>query len=350
MEISDYFGTLRRRLWILVVPPLLAGAAVLAMASSEPTEYRATATVAAPSLIGTPGTPYAGANGTKSFVADFTAVASSERILRAVADATGLAPGRISDGLSVREVGSSSVMQVTFRTEKKPQAAAVASAVASETIKFLPVGQVDLTRALVTEAQTAADAAQKELDAFMAANGLVVPDRDYQVMAQQVAQLEQQALAASARGEVEEAARITAALPAKRAALAALAPKLTAYTTLADRRDQARRGLAEATTLQQTAVAFQKASDPASVVSVAPTREIPRTDAVARKTAVAAAAALLLAIGLVALLEPADRRRRIPVHGALVTPDSYTPAPDEIRLPSTGDDLQVSHLASRNGH
>ncbi|MGH3118476.1 MAG: hypothetical protein ACRDQ2_15455 [Gaiellales bacterium] len=350
MEIRDYFGTLRRRAWILLIPPLVAGGVVLAMATSTPSEYRATATVAAPSLIGTPGTPYAGVNGTKSFVADFTALATSERIVRSVAETTGLSPGRILEGLSVREVGTSSVIQVTFRTERKAKAAEVASAVAGETIKFLPVGQVDLTQEMVEEAQAGVTAAEAELDAFTAESGLVVPDRDYQVMAQQVSQLEQQALAAAARGEAEEAARIAAAFPAKRAALKALAPKLATYAGLVDRQDRARQQLADATASHQTAIAFQNASDPTSVVSIAPTAEISRTEAVARKTSVAAAAALLLAIGFVALLEPTGRRRSGSAGAGRISPDMIPPATDRTQVPATGDAPRGATLASQNGN
>jgi hypothetical protein len=308
MEIRDYVGTLRRRWWILVLPPLVAGAAVLAMAASTPAEFRATATVAAPSLIGTTGTAYGGPNGTKAFVADFSAIVKSDRILQKVATATGVPAGRIADGLTVRQVGTSTLMQVTFRTDRTVDAPRVAAAAAGEAMKFLPSSQVDLAGSLVEQAQKTADDAEVALDDFAKASGVVVPDRDYQIKAQQVSDLERQSLEAAARGNTDEAARIAAALPAKRAEVAALAPKLAAYNALVDRRDRARDQLAEAQGALGLALAVEKASDPASVVTVGPTREISRADAAVRKAVVAVGASLFLAIGLVALLEPAGRR------------------------------------------
>jgi hypothetical protein len=313
MEIRDYVGTLRRRWWILILPPVVAGALVLAMAASTPSEFRATATVAAPSLIGTTGTAYQGSNGTKAFVADFTALVKSDRIVQKVAADTGVPAPRITRGLTVREVGTSTIMQVTFRTDRRDDAPKVAAATAGEVMKFLPRSQVDLSGSLVEQTQKSADRAQAALDEFVKTSGVVVPDRDYQIKAQQVSDLERQSLEAAARGDVDEAANIKAALPAKRAELAALAPKLSSYNALVDQRDRARDQLAEAQGSLELAVAFEKASDPASVVTVGPTREISAADAAVRKAVVAVGASLFLAIGLVALLEPAGRRHLRPM-------------------------------------
>lgn len=308
MEIKDYLATIRRRLWLLVLPPLVAGLAVLAMAASTPAEFRATATVAAPALIGTTGTAYAGPNGAKAFVSDFTAVVRTDRIVQKVALATGVAASRINRDLTVRQVGSSTLMQVTFRSSRKGEAATVAMAAAGEVMRFLPSSQVSLSDSLVEQAQKAAGAVQAELDAFVVESGVVIPDRDYQVKAQQVSDLERQSLEAAARGDGEAAARIAAALPPKRTELIALASKVATYSALEDRRNRAQTQLAEAEASLQLALAFEQASNPEAVVTVGPTREISRANAAAQKAAVAVGASLFLAIGLVVLLEPAGRR------------------------------------------
>lgn len=308
MEIREYVPTLRRRLWILILPPILAGAVVLAMAASTPPEFRATATVAAPALIGASDTPYAGPNGPKSFVSDFTAMATSDRIVGKVAAATGIPATRITDGLKIRQVGTSSLMQVTYRSDRRADVQLVAQGIAGEVMKFLPTSQVEMAGSLVEQATKAVADVQVEMDAFTANSKVFVPDRDYQIKAQQVADLERQALEAAARGDTGEAANIDAALPAKRAELAALAPKLATYTSLVDKKTRAEQHLAEAQTALELALAFEKASDPASVVTVNPIRGISRADAAVRKAAVAVGSALFLAIALVVLLEPAGRR------------------------------------------
>lgn len=339
MEIRDYVGTLRRRVWILVLPPLVAGAAVLGMAANTPPEFRATATAAAPALVGTTGTAYGGPNGAKAFVSDFSAVVTSDRIVGKVAGATGVPAQRIKQGLSVRQMGTSTLMQVTYRTDRKAEAAPVAVAAAGEAMRFLPSSQVQLSGSLVEEAQAAAGAVQAELDAFTVASGVVVPDRDYQIRAQQVADLERQSLEAAARGEAEAAARIAAVLPAKRAQLAELAPKLATYNTLVDKKNRAQQRLAEAQASLQMALAFEKASDPASVVTVGPTREISRAETAAQKAAVAVGASLFLAIGLVVLLEPAGRRHlrmpgthSSPIHGVAAAAADPEPVSTNGRL------------------
>jgi hypothetical protein len=308
MEIRDYLATLRRRLWILILPPMLAGAVVLAMAASTPAEFRATATVSVPALIGSANTPYSGPNGPKAFVSDFTALATSDRIVSKVAAATGIPAARITSGLKIRQVGTSTLMQVTYRSERRADVQPVAGGIAGEVMKFLPTSQVDMAGSLVEQASKAVNDAQAEIDAFTINSKVFVPDRDYQIKAQQVADLERQALESAARGESGEAASINAALPAKRAELAALAPKLATYTSLVDKKARAEQHRAEAQTSLDLALAFERASDPATVVSLNPIRAISRADAAVRKAAVAVGSALFLAIALVVLLEPSGRR------------------------------------------
>src|SRR5215208_4866059 len=52
VEISEYLRIIWRRLWILLLVPLLAGGVVAAQVLREPTKYDATATVAAPAVVG----------------------------------------------------------------------------------------------------------------------------------------------------------------------------------------------------------------------------------------------------------------------------------------------------------
>ena len=64
MEISDYLHIIRRRLWILILVPLLAGGVVAALVLRQPLKYDATATVAAPAVVGGQSTNHASTRST----------------------------------------------------------------------------------------------------------------------------------------------------------------------------------------------------------------------------------------------------------------------------------------------
>ena len=59
MEIIDYLRIARRRWWILVAVPVLAGLAAAALILSAPTSYTSTATVSSGSLVNSEGSPFA---------------------------------------------------------------------------------------------------------------------------------------------------------------------------------------------------------------------------------------------------------------------------------------------------
>ena len=86
MEIGDYLRVIRRRLWILVLVPVLAASIVGAVLLSQPLKYRAVATVAAPALVG--GRPTANPQrpgGVRVFVANFAAALTAPQVVSKVA-------------------------------------------------------------------------------------------------------------------------------------------------------------------------------------------------------------------------------------------------------------------------
>src|SRR5688500_12749112 len=98
MELYDYLVAIRRRLWILLAVPLLAGGVVAALVLNGPAMYRATATVAAPALVGgSSANQYSGPSGFNAFVANLTAAVTSPRILEKVAQETGTPIEEVGD-------------------------------------------------------------------------------------------------------------------------------------------------------------------------------------------------------------------------------------------------------------
>ena len=311
MEIADYLRVIWRRLWILVLVPLLAGGTVATLVLKAPAKYRATATVAAPALIGGPSNQYSGSNGPKAFVANFAAAVTSSRILDRVAEETRVPEPRVSGGLVAAPIGDSSLIEVTYQTTVRDEAGLVARAAAADTIGFLFSTQVTLAEHTVSEAAKAVAEADGKLNAFYQSTGMVLPDKAYEIKAQQLANLQQQQAQSQAEGLLTAAATLAATVRDKQAELQALGPKVAAYQSLLDRKRQASGQLDLMQQGLDQARAQYSAADPAEVVTLGDTMQASRLMELMRKGLPAVGAGLFLAVGLVLLLELLGRRPQV---------------------------------------
>src|SRR5881227_2258330 len=202
VELRDYLDILKRRKNILVAVPAVAILLVVGLIVVKPKQYQATATVAAPALVGgTSANQYSGANGPKAFVANFTAAVTSPPVVEQVARETGVAKNQVKSGLSASEIGTSSLMQVTYKTSKHKNAFSVAQAAAADTIGFLFKTQVQLAQQPVEGAKQALANVEGQIADLSKTTGLVVPDKDYEVRAQAVASLQSAQAQALANGQ-----------------------------------------------------------------------------------------------------------------------------------------------------
>jgi capsular polysaccharide biosynthesis protein len=301
MEIKDHLALIRRRLWLVVLIPLLAAGATAGLVLRQPQEYLATATVAVPGLVSGQDPTFGGSTGTKTFVANFLAVVHSRAIAEAVSAETKVPVDAIFAGTITLPLGDSSLVTVTYRTDHKPQADPVVTALATKSLAFMFDPRV--TVAAVTQAQGAVDAANKAVtDAQAAINAFVVetkladPSQDYQVKAQQISTLEEQAVAAGSRGEADAAARIAAAAVAMKPQLTSLGGLVARFNILTENKQ---RSLAQLTDAQKTlalAAAKPAAIDPASAISVSATTAAARLQGAIQKAVAAAAAAFFLVL------------------------------------------------------
>ena len=311
MEISDYLRIIWRRLWILLLVPLLAGGAVAAQVLREPAKYDATATVAAPAVVGGQNSnQYSGSTGPKAFVSNFVAAISSPRIVNQVAKETGVLPRNIRDGLAAVPIGDSALIDVTFTTTRREKAAPVAEQAAADTIAFLFQTQVTLARQTQAEAQKAVDQADDNLQKFYKSTGLVLPQETYNVKQQEISSLQQRELDARASGNFTSADALAAALTARKAELAKLAPRVAEYQSLVDRKTQAEGRLNLVQQSVEAAVAQYRAADPKNVITLNQAKPVSRLGGLVRKVGPAVGAGLFLAVGLVVLLEAVSRRPR----------------------------------------
>ena len=246
MEIKDQLSVIWRKLWIVILVPLLAGGIVAGLQLRQPVQYQATATVAVPGVVSGADALYGGTTGNKAFVSNYLAMVESLDIAQQVAQETHVPLSDVQSGLQSAQIGDSGVVSVSFSTQHKDQAAKVSRAAADDALTAVFKPGLDKAKGAVDTARKAASDAQAAVDAFVVETGLPDPDRAYQVKAQQIASLEQQAVTSQATGSDNGLAVITSALDATKKQLTAMTPQVIEYRSLVAAKDLATRQLDQA--------------------------------------------------------------------------------------------------------
>jgi len=175
------------------------------------------------------------------------------------------------------------------------------TALATKSLAFmfdprLTVAETTRATASVDAATQAVAAAQAAINAFVTETKLANPSQDYQVKAQQISTLEEQAVAAGSRGEAEASARIAAAAVAMKPQLTALGGLVARFNVLTENKQQALAQLSEAQKALTAATAKPAAIDPNSAISVSATTAVARLQSAAQKAVTAFAAAFFLVL------------------------------------------------------
>jgi DNA repair exonuclease SbcCD ATPase subunit len=239
----------------------------------------------------------------------------------------------VKSGLTATEIGTSSLMQVAYKTPKRKEAFNVAQAAASDTIVFLFKTQVQLAQQPVEGAKQALAGVEGQIADLSKQTGLVVPDKDYEVRAQAIASLQSAQAQALANGQGASAAKLQTQIDQKKAELAAIAPQVQQYSALQTQKDAAVSQLNQAQTALQQSQGQLQAADPKQVVTVGKIHSVSVIGDVLQKGAVAVFAGLFLALGIVAGLELLERTRR---PSSVEVPSEWTkqPAPGQEPFPS----------------
>ena len=304
VETSDYIAAVRRRLPVLLGVPALAVLLVLVIVATRPSQYRGTVTVAGTAFLGE-GSPFSGSGADKTFNDTFVAVAESEALADRVATATKVDADDVRAGLTAAPQRNAPVINVSYRTQKKADATKVAKAAADETLRSIL--RVDVAQEMVNQADAALTKTRADIDAFIGRTGLSPADADESVRIEQIATLDQQAIAAAARRE-SSAAALRAAVEAKRTQLNDQRAALREFTGLEDAETAAAERAASARKQLDTANSYLAASRSATVVAVGDVKTVRRLDEAVRKGTAALGAGIVIGGALVALLELADRR------------------------------------------
>jgi len=310
MEIIDYLRIARRRWWILVAVPVLAGLAAAALILSAPASYTTTATVSSGSLVNSDGSPFAGTQATGQFVAAFTAAAQNPRTRQAVQNQTGVSTTDQADGVAIDPVGASSDVQVLFTSGDRKQSAAVAQATAKEALTQMFTVRADQAVATRDRAQQAATDANAAVEALANKYQMADPPRAYQAQLGQVASLQQQQATLRATGNAIGAAAMDAPIAAAKKELAAFLPILAEYNDLNSRQVAASSDLAQSQAEWRHALALKAAATSDNTVYLGPTTPADKQATLVATLPVIIGVGLFLAVLLILLIEVTTRLRR----------------------------------------
>jgi uncharacterized protein involved in exopolysaccharide biosynthesis len=309
VEITDYLRRARKRWWILVAVPVLAAGATIGIALLHPATYTATAYVAAPALVGgVAGQQYSGTQAANQFVAAFSAAATTPKVLTQVTKDTGLSAETLRAGISVSQVGASSQLELDYTSTDRDTVAPVLTSISRRALIFLFASQVDVATEQVTVADGDMTAATKAITDWEAKNKLSQPDKVYQATLSGQGSLQQQQLSMAAVGNTGGAAAAGKALAQSQKLLDEIGPKLPDYQALLAQRDAATSAVADARRALLAARAQRQAAEPNQVTSVGAVVATSRTHTLVTTVPPVTAAALLLAVLLLPVLELIRRR------------------------------------------
>jgi capsular polysaccharide biosynthesis protein len=309
MEIIDYLRIARRRWWILVAVPVLAGLAAAALILSAPASYTTTATVSSGSLVNSDGSPFTGTQATGQFVAAFTAAAQNPQTRQAVQAQTGVTASDQTDGIEIDPVGASSDVQVLFTSADRKKSAAVAQATAKEALKQMFTVRADQAVATRDRAQQSATDANAAIEALANKYQMADPPRAYQAQLGQVASLQQQQASLRATGNAIGAAAMDAPIAAAKKELTAFLPILAEYNDLNSRQLAASSDLAQSQAEWRHALALKAAATSGSTVYLGPSTPADKQAALVATLPVIIGVGLFLAVLLILLIEVTTRLR-----------------------------------------
>ncbi len=303
MELIDYLHIARRRLWILILIPLLAVCAAAALALATPAKYTATATVSTTGLVTGSASQFTGTQAVNQFVAAFNATSTGPAVLAEAAKQTGVPAKQISAGLVVQQRGASSDMSLTFTSDRASNVIPVLTAVENNTLQSMFSPPVELTKKQLEITQGAVAAANNALTGLGDKYGITDPAIAYQAELDRLNGLEQRQASLNATGNTGAAQAMQLAIDNAKAKLATYGPVLSQYNNLIAQRQAAVSDLTAARQAYRLALAERDAADPKNITFITAVTSEGRARTLMHTVPPALAAGIFLAAGLVFMLE-----------------------------------------------
>jgi len=307
MEISDYLRMIRRRLWILIVVPVLAGLVGLLAFAGAPRTYSSSVEVAAPTTAENTTT-----GAVAVFVSSFTELLTTQPVVDRVSRETGASRARLRSGLAAGAVGGSSLIKVTYTSTRRQEVQPAVEAATRATLDLVSGPQVAAATSALKVAQDRYQAARDAVDRYASGSGGGLPDDQYR---QKLANLSALRLAAtSARLDlaIPKANGLDAQIPIAEREIAELLPKVVRFNQLQDTLRQASDALSNALIHEQDTKGQLNAHESTTTLKNATPQAQSRASSLLRSVGVLAGVGLIAACLLVAFLEltEASRARR----------------------------------------
>ncbi|MGH9095631.1 MAG: hypothetical protein ACRDXE_10760, partial [Acidimicrobiales bacterium] len=277
------------------------------------------------------------------YITSFQAALSSGVVIDQLHGQTGVPKSELTSGLSAKPSGVNSViLQVTYQGKRPNTVRQVPVLASRDTLVALARPQLDVAQRTLASVQSTYSAAKAAADHFAASSGVQVPLEAYRAQAGQVNLLQVAYLQATALNAPSAAALHTDLANAQQV-LTSLAAVAAQDQNLAGAESAAATNLSNAQS-QLSGIQAQLAGVNApSAVAAGEVTKVKLTSTLIKLVAPAVVVALILAIGLVVLLESLRARRGRGAHTAeadridLATADS----PGTHRLVNGPDDAHV---------
>ena len=336
MEIADYLKVARRRLWVLVLVPVLAGGAALAYGLLSPRTYSATATVLTPSLVGTQYSQFNGPQANSQFVSAFAASAADPTVVAQTAEETGVSVAELTTNVDVAQVGASSNMQLTYRGDDATGPAKVAHTLATNALTNIYTAQGKIAALQTDAAKKALDTANKAVNDYVVEAGVGEPTAAYQAAINQVVWLQQAQANYRALGEIASANSLRGPIASAQKQARAIGATLPQYNILLSSQTVANATYQSVLGDQRKVLAQASAAADPGVIQTSDVTPNVTPSSIAKLVIPVFGAGVLFAIILVALFEFIVAVRRQPsAHAALHAQPSGDQA---LHAQATGDE------------
>jgi hypothetical protein len=312
VEIKDYLRVLGKRAWLLVMIPAVAGVVAGLIAVGQPQAFRTTATLQLPRDETTTPAQVA------QLVADFQAAADNPTVQNQVSEQTGV-PVRRIQRVRITQVGDSSQLTMSFQDKRKDatEATAVIEGIAASALGYLQTPEKRAGEQAVQAADAQIEQAQDEIDEASAGLNAIYQDVQSSRPADELAEIreekqfyERQQAAALADGNPTGAAAYQSRIDQANLRIFALEDVMTEVQGFEQRIAAAQETLATAQEEHATAEAqLVSATSEPDLTFSAEGQSVVRKTRVVKTAAAAVVAGFPIAIGVVLLLDAAQKRR-----------------------------------------
>jgi len=300
MEIRDYLKAIRRWLWLPIVVPLVAALATGFLLERQPSKYEANATVVVPAVSAKGFSTSAAAQ----YVATFKDVLISSPVISKVAATYHVRSADLVSGLSATTLtADSNIIHVTYDGLKGQNTTGIVRDAAVLTLDAVAEPQLVQAQNAVAAAQVQLQQAKAAIDNFDASTGDILPQQQFNSAQQELDTLNLELQQANLANDTQHAAALQQLIAQREQQLATLAQQVNQYTILSDGRQAAISVSDHAAQELNDVEALMAADHNTGTVSVQNLGRISKFSDTLKFAGIAFAVALVMALGVILLLE-----------------------------------------------